>query len=220
VEERARRLPGAARNAGLAATSAPYVAFLAADCVAASGWAKGRLTRHRRGAMAVASALLPHEPGVCARASWLLEHSARLPLPVCPPGGLHGASYARELLERHGPFPEDLLVSEDTRFNGRLVAAGVEIEWAPEVVALHRYPASVLGALAEGYRRGARGSCDRPPDIGRRYVVWSALRAAPRAARRAWGSGGIVGRGELARTLPLMAACSLAKVSGAAVGRG
>ena len=64
-----RRLPGAARNAGVAATSAPVVSFLAADCLATPGWAAQRLWRHDAGALAVASSLAPHDPGVTARAA-------------------------------------------------------------------------------------------------------------------------------------------------------
>ena len=44
--EAAKRI---ARNAGVVATSAPFVAFLAADCVAQPGWAAARLA-HRFGA--------------------------------------------------------------------------------------------------------------------------------------------------------------------------
>src|SRR5919197_6499172 len=51
-----RWLPGAARNVGIAATRALYVAFLAGDCEALPGWAAARLARHRAGARAVASA--------------------------------------------------------------------------------------------------------------------------------------------------------------------
>ncbi|MDQ3936800.1 MAG: glycosyltransferase family 2 protein, partial [Actinomycetota bacterium] len=40
-----RRLPGAARNAGVAATSAPFVAFLSGDARARPGWVSGRLAR-------------------------------------------------------------------------------------------------------------------------------------------------------------------------------
>jgi glycosyltransferase involved in cell wall biosynthesis len=215
-----RRLPGAARNVGVAATSAPFVAFLAADCQAAPGWARGRLARHRAGVQAVASALLPADRGVCARASWLVEHSTRLPVPACPDAGLHGVSYARELLERHGPFQEDMRVGEDTRLNERLAAAQVEIEWAPDVLTLHRYPTSPLAAVAEGYRRGARRALARRLELSTPYLVWSALRATPRAAQRAWPRGAPVGRGELVRAIPLMAACSLAKATGAVVARG
>jgi glycosyltransferase involved in cell wall biosynthesis len=215
-----RRLPGAARNAGVSATSAPFVAFLAGDCVAAPGWASGRLAHHRRGAGAVASAVLPREQGVCARAAWLIEHCTRLPIPSCPDDGLHGVSYARELLERHGPFREDVLVGEDTRLNEGLAAAGVEIEWAPEVLALHRYPTSPLAVIVEGYRRGARRTRSRGHELGRPYLVWSALWTTPRAVREAWPERAPVSHGELARAMPLMAACSLAKAAGAALAYG
>src|SRR5438477_9948520 len=46
--------PGAVRNLGIQTTRAPYVSFLAADCVALPGWAAGRLREHRAGAAMVA----------------------------------------------------------------------------------------------------------------------------------------------------------------------
>jgi hypothetical protein len=39
---------GSARNIGIKATRAPYVAFLASDCRATQGWARKRLAAHRR----------------------------------------------------------------------------------------------------------------------------------------------------------------------------
>lgn len=58
----ARLLPGAVRNLGIAATSAPYVSFLAADCRAERGWAAGRLAAHRAGAPAVSGIMSPGPP--------------------------------------------------------------------------------------------------------------------------------------------------------------
>ena len=75
-----RRFPGAARNAGIQATAAPFVSFLAADCLATPGWAAARMTRHRAGAKAVANSLAPAEDDLCSRAAWIFEHSSRLPL--------------------------------------------------------------------------------------------------------------------------------------------
>jgi len=44
-----RLFAAGARNRGIAATTAPVVAFLASDCRACPGWLEARLARHRAG---------------------------------------------------------------------------------------------------------------------------------------------------------------------------
>ena len=156
IESDSRRLPGAARNAGSEATRAPWIAFLAADCTALPGWAAGRLERHRHGFPAVASAMAPPAPTTAAVASYLLQHSSRMPHLKSGPRYYHGLSYSRDLLERYGPFAEDLRQGEDTRLNRRLIAAGVPIAWAPDVLTAHDYPAAAASLLADCWRRGRR----------------------------------------------------------------
>ena len=220
VSSEERRFPGAGRNAGVAVTRAPYVAFLAADCVAPPGWAEGKLARHRAGAAAVANPLAPLHDGIPARALWLTEHSARLPLDQPPDGGLHGLSYTREALDEHGPFPEDRLIGEDTFVNDRIEAAGVEIEWAPEVLTLHRYATSFLGALAESYERGTRLAHNgQVPYSLRRRLRW--ISSSPkRGASRALAAPHLpVSPAQVRATVPMMAACALAKAAGAVIKR-
>ena len=213
VASERRRLPGAARNAGVAATTAPFVSFLEGDCTAAPGWAEGRLARHRAGAVAVGSALEPFDPGLCSRAAFLVEHSARLPLSAPPHDVLHGVSFARSTLERFGPFPEDMLVGEDTEVTKRLVGDGIEIEWAPEVVTVHRYPTTVPGLLVESWARGRRRAWTRMAERGRRALARDAIGAPSEAARRALRAGAPVSRMEVWTVLPLMWASAAAKTA-------
>ena len=200
VASERRRLPGATRNAGVAATTAPFVSFLEGDCLAAPGWAAGRLARHRAGAVAVGCALEPLDPGPCSRAAWLVEHSARMP--VSPPyDALHGVSFARSTLARFGPFPEDTLVGEDTEVSHRLLESGTEVEWAPEVVTVHRYPTTVHGLIGEAWARG------------RRELASDAIRAPSRATRQALRADAPVSTAEVCTVLPLMWASAASKTA-------
>lgn len=134
---------GAARNIGVAQTRAPFVAFLAADCVAEPGWVSARLKRHAGGALAVSSAITnPTPDNFSACASQALVFARH-----------YGVSYARTLFDRFGRFREDLRSGEDTDFNGRL-SGTVPIEWAPEVRTAHQHPTTVVSLARDQYRRG------------------------------------------------------------------
>lgn len=199
-----RLYPGAARNVGIELTRAPYLAFLAADCLAAEGWAAARIRAHRAGAAAVASPTTNAYPeSSTAWASLLLQHNRRLAV-TRPTQRLHySLSYDRALFERFGRFREDLRAGEDTEFNARF-REHAETVLAPDVLTAHRYPTEFMTMLRDAFRRGGlqarmQGAIDggRPQKIrvalaGPRNVIRSFVVSArspePERARlfRAW----------------------------------
>lgn len=161
LSEPVPRCVGAARNLGIAHTIAPYVAFLADDCIAAPNWAAARIRAHQQGAQAVASALLPtplRHP--VSLAKFLANHSRRMPRTPAEAALRYGVSYARPLLDTIGPFSEDMPSAEDTHYNHR-VSKITEISWSPLVVTLHREPKNILAALRDQYHRGMASSAMR-----------------------------------------------------------
>jgi GT2 family glycosyltransferase len=214
VASAGRLLPGAARNAGIAATRAPFVSFLAGDCRALQGWTSGRARRHRAGAAAVASAVVPDGDRPPAVAGCLLLHGYRLPGLTVPPELRFGLSYSREALERHGPFPEDREYGEDDAVNHRLLAVGLVAELADDVVTAHAYPATWAALIGDQFRRGRLRQLYSTD--GRTRLVRDALVEAPRGLRRARRSPAV--RYGAARLAPLLAAGALARAGGIAVG--
>lgn len=187
VIERAETLwPGAARNLGIAATAAPFVAFLAEDCLAAPGWVAARLAAHGAGAEAVASALLPdRNRHPVALAAHLSLFAARLPTTPEPEALRYGCSYTRALLERAGPFREDLRTGEDTEFHARI---GVPIAWAPAVRTIHRADPRLAALFADSAARGARAAAAWR-EMGRSLPRRHWLGAAWTRSRAAWAFG-------------------------------
>lgn len=154
--------PGAARNAGIRASRAPWVAFLASDLVAAPGWAAERLALHRAGRNSVASAVSNAQKGnLFAWASHAALHVRRMPGTPKRKAHRYGASYSRELFNRYGLFREDLRIGEDTEFHRRLRRRDRPV-WAPKVVASHRYPESWGELLADQRTRGERAALHWP----------------------------------------------------------
>jgi hypothetical protein len=218
VSSEERRLPGAARNAGIRATRAPYVSFLAADCRALPGWARGRLRHHLAGADAVASSLVPAADDRISLAAHLLQNSFRLPHVEVSPLLRSGVSYSRAALRRHGPFPETLAFGEDLALNDRLIEAGVEIVAAREVVAAHHYPTSIAGLVADQFRRGRqRGSIHRGP-LRRLQLLAGAILSPALGVVRASGRGSPIRGRELAAVAPLLAAASVVTAAGNVAG--
>lgn len=149
-----RLFPGGARNLGIAATSAPYVAFLADDCIAESGWLRERLRLHCEGAPAVASALLCHRPNdPVAMAAHLSLYVRRMPRTHPSVALTYGASYARALFDKYGLFRNDLESGEDTEFHQRLEKADQPL-WQPQIRTVHMGEETLASFLFGQYRRG------------------------------------------------------------------
>lgn len=151
-----RLFAGAARNRGIAATSARYVAFLAADSVAEPGWVAGRIERHAAGADAVACVMAsPPDASRSARAAHLLLNNRRMADTPPEERLFYGLSYDRELFTRFGPFREDMRVGEDSEFNARLQGSAT-FAWAPGVRTQHEAPSRPRDLLRDQYARGRR----------------------------------------------------------------
>jgi tetratricopeptide (TPR) repeat protein len=153
---------GAARNIGVAASRAPFVAFLAGDCLARPGWVSGRLSRHRAGALTVSSAVIGQENGgPVALAANRLHYSTRDPQ-ADPRTVLHfGLSYTRHLLDLCGIFPPGLSATEDSVLNRQALRFANPV-WAPDVVTVHRDVTSLLALMQDERRRGQRRAGHAP----------------------------------------------------------
>lgn len=156
IECQERLYVGAARNIGIKATRAPYVAFLAADCMATTGWASCRIGAHHLGAPAVGSAVANPDPrSPIAWASHFVLWSRRTP--GARKGLAYGASYDRRLFEEHGLFREDLRIGEDDEFHDRLPPDQKPV-WNSAIHTMHRNPTRLVRLISDQFDRGGRAA--------------------------------------------------------------
>jgi len=158
IEVDAPLLVGAARNIGIDASHAPYVAFLAGDCLAAPGWVAARLEAHRAGSRAVASAVAPPEgAGYWTRAAHLFLFGSRSPQVPASMAERYGASYDRRVFAEAGYFNPALRIGEDSDLVQRL-GPHLQAGWTPGVVTIHPGPTSAAAFVRDLFGRGQRAA--------------------------------------------------------------
>ena len=147
---------GAARNAGIQMSRAPFVAFLAGDCIAASGWVAERTRAHMEGELAVASVVENDKArNPFAWAAHLMTYGQRMPGAPDGQAAAYGASYDRTLFDKYGYFSEALAIGEDSEFHRRFRPA--DIVWLRNSIrTVHRNPAGPAAFLKDQFRRGLR----------------------------------------------------------------
>lgn len=156
VTTQTRLFAGAARNVGIDASVAPYVAFLASDCTDVPGGMTARLALHRAGSRAVSGFVLPTDAAsACQNAASFLLHANRHPRTALLGEQHYSLSYGRSVFEDFGYFPTGLRIGEDTYLNRHLRGAA-EIAVDEKVAVRHAYPSDPAALRDDVAARAAR----------------------------------------------------------------
>ena len=161
---------GAAKNIGIKATAAPYVAFLGADCIVRPDWARRRSFFHLSGASTVGGAIENAYPN---NASAWADHFVSWPRRTA--GRLRSLSYDRRLFQAYGLFREDLANDEEKEFHKRLPRHLRPVRKV-NVPTMRCYPTGLRDLLSEQFSRGVREVSIGNDRWGGNLNVW----------RRAW----------------------------------
>lgn len=183
VESQNLLFAGGARNAGIAEATAPYIAFLACDCIAAPNWVSERLALHLAGHRVVASSVMPVRfLNLVSWADHLLLFPHRLPFLSNKKAILYGASFAREIFVKYGLFDPTLRSGEDTEFLQKLAPMHKAV-WAPQVITRHHNKTNFFSLLVDQYARGRRFGIEMRRIKGThplnlvRFFLWHSLYA-------------------------------------------
>jgi GT2 family glycosyltransferase len=164
-----RTFAGAARNAGVRATRAPFCLMIDSDCIAQPDLIERMLARHHESQYAVVGGSLANGTprSLSGWTGYLLEFKEFMPAaPLRFEKTVPTANvmYRRDVFERFGGFDEQMRESEDVLFNRTMERAGERILFDPaiEVTHLNRtgwkrvllYQVDLGSSSAEARRRG------------------------------------------------------------------
>ncbi len=214
LRQEPQRGPAAARNAGVAATSAPLLAFTDADCEPTPGWLAGAL-----GAFADADLVtgpVAPTPGVAVHP---FDRTVSVPGPS-PRFETANLLVTREMFERAGGFqplralgpgPEEAPFGEDALFGWRARRAGARVAWAPGALVHHAvFRRGPRGYVAERARlRYFPALVREVPEM--RAELTARLFLTPRSARFDLAVAGVLAAAATRRPWPLLAAAPYAR---------
>jgi GT2 family glycosyltransferase len=160
IQER-RPGAGAARNAGLRAAKARWIAFTDADCVVDPHWLENLLPQLESGVADGVGGRILALPGANAIERFgetIHDHchaieESRLPYLITMNMGISLA-----LIRRHGGFDERWMRSQDSELSIRLVEAGCRFAYAPSAVIRHHNEKTLIALWREGYTHGYWGA--------------------------------------------------------------
>jgi len=152
-----KRGPSSARNRGLVHATGDIVAFTDADCVVHRDWLSQIVAPLRDPVVGiVGGTILARTPCNAVEEFGERIHDHRMAIEYSSPPYAITMNWAsrKSVLEKVGPFDEDLLRCEDCDLAYRVVGAGYRIVHEPAAVVYHRNEQSLAGLIAEGYAHG------------------------------------------------------------------
>ena len=150
-----KRGPAAARNRGLKNATGDIVVFTDADCVVHRDWLSQIIAPLRDPVVGiVGGTILSMKPCNAVEEFGERIHDHRMAIECYSPPYAITMSWAsrRSVLEKTGPFDEDLLRCEDCDLAYRVVDAGYRIVHEPAAVVYHRNEQSLAGLDRGGVR--------------------------------------------------------------------
>jgi len=187
-------LPGAARNAGIEASTAALIATVDGGSRVAPGWLGALVGRMGDGTGRVAVGVVtPDARSDLERAvGWFTLRAfkpADAPGPASRsfhPAGRNGWCFAKAAWRAAGGYPSELGWAEDKVFLDRLRAGGHEVVVAPDAVVRWR-PRGSLSAVYTQYRNYGHGDVLAGVDVGHELVPLALYATGAAMARRAAG---------------------------------